>query len=477
MNLHQFFMHFLQENELVRANLINDRSFESIEALVDYKEAEVGGLDVRSPVARLLTMTEVELISHLVDIGSDDHLHYVTYDVSSYPVLIDHQYILEAGDGAGVIHHDIIQNLHAILKESGILPGHPMYIHKDEPLDPEEVRQLDRIYKGPIYWLYDNLTWRTLRATLKRLNVEPDGHQKEDYLRHITSVVTHPKYLEGILLHLGFEEYTLIRENVEKGFNVYEANSRWETAKEVGLLVKVHADYYVMHEAVRQALAEVNFRTVEEKHRRSPQPAGRKRQGGDYNAYAMQLTIKDIGFRIRREIIVPAGINFFELHLIIQKAMGWQRKHDAAFRTGDITIFETVDQLKGVEQGGRQMAASFTQIDAVFDQFNPLEYVYGDSYRVAVDLQDTANIHRAIPMIRNYEGPAPIENIGGAARLPGILEILENPKHPDYAATYEKVRATNYRERYPITAINHQIEKLFAKSHPLTEFNVNGMDI
>ncbi|WP_342387924.1 plasmid pRiA4b ORF-3 family protein [Salinicoccus bachuensis] len=477
MDLHQFFIHFLQENELVRANLINDRSFESIEALVEYKEAEVGGLDGWSPVTGMLSMTEVELISHLVDIESGDHLHYVAYDVASYPVLIDYQYILEAGDGAGVIHHDIIQGLHAILKESGILPGHPMYIHKDEPLDPEEVRQLDRIYGGPIYWLYDNLTWRTLRATLKRLNVEPDGHQKEDYLRHITSVVTHPKYLEGILLQLGFEEYTLIRENVEKGFNVYEASSRWETAKEVGLLVKVHADYYVMHEAVRQALAQVNFKTVEDRHRRSPKTTNRQRQGGDYNAYVMTLTVKDIDFPISREIIVPAGINFFELHLVIQKAMGWQRKHDAEFRTGDITIFETLNQMNEADPGHMQMAASFTQVDAVFDQFNPLEYVYGDSYRVAAALRETANIHRAIPAIRNYEGPAPIENIGGAARLPDVLEILADPKHPDYVPTYEKVRATNYRERYPITAINHQLEKLFAKSHPLTEFNMDGMEV
>ena len=323
MDLHQFFIHFLQENELVRANLINDRSFESIEALVAYKEAEVGGLGAESPVAGMLTMTEVELIRHLVDIESSDHLHYVAYDVGSYPVLIDYQYILEAGDGAGVIHHDIIQGLHKILKESGMLPAHPMYIHKDEPLDPEEVRQLDRIYGGPIYWLYDNLTWRTLRATLKRLNVEPDGHQKEDYLRHITSVVTHPKYLEGILLQLGFEEYTLIRENVEKGFNVYEANSRWETAKEVGLLVKVHADYYVMHEAVRQALAEVNFNTVEDRHRRSPKSTNH-RQGGGLQCYVMDLTVKGHRFSDQMEVIIPAGINFFELHLVIQKAMGWQ---------------------------------------------------------------------------------------------------------------------------------------------------------
>ncbi|MCG1009649.1 plasmid pRiA4b ORF-3 family protein [Salinicoccus sp. ID82-1] len=477
MDLHQFFTHFLEENELVRANLINDRQFDTKAALVQFKEAEVAGLDADSVVAGMLSMTEVELISHLVDMETDDRLHYVAYDVRQYPVLIDYQYVLEAGDGTGAIHHDIIRALHGILKESGTLPAYPMYIHKDDPLDPEEISQLHHIYKGPIYWLYDNLTWRTLRAMLKRLNVEPDGHQKEDYLRHMTSVITHPKYLEGILLQLGPEEYASIRENVEKSFNVYEASSRWETAKEIGLLVKIHADHYVMHEDVRRALEQVDFHAVETKVRQGLGPAGNKSQGGDYNAHIIRLTVEDIDFEITRTIIVPAGINFFELHLIIQKAMGWQQKHDAMFRSGNLVIVERMNQVEGRSEGTMELLSSFTQIDGVFDQHEVLEYMYGASYRLKVLAENTTNIHRRIPGIRDYAGPAPIENIGGAGNLAGVLEILGDPRHPEYARTYEKVRATNFRERYPITAINNQLEKLFRKSHPITEFNSDETDM
>lgn len=477
MNLHHFFTHFLEENELIRANLVNDRQFESKDALVRYKGSEVAGLDADSPVARMLSMNEIELISHLIDMEPDDHLHYVAYDVRLYPVLIDYQYVLEAGGGAGAIHHAIIQALHGILKESGTIPAYPMYIHKDDPLDPEEIGQLHHIYKGPIYWLYDNLTWRMLRAMLKRLNVEPDGHQKEDYLRHMTSVITHPKYLEGILLQLGMEEYASIRENVEKSFNVYEASSRWETAKEIGLLVKIHADHYVMHEDVRRALEQVDFKTVEAKLQQGLKSSGNKDRSGDYNAHVIRLMVEDIDFEIARTIFVPAGINFFELHLIIQKAMGWQRKHDSVFKAGDMVIVESTSQLSAYSSEDTRLVGSFTQIDGVFDQHNPIEYKYGESYRLQVSAEDTANIHRRIPSIRDYTGPAPIENIGGAHNLSDVLRVLGDPKHPDYARTYEKVRATNFRERYPITAINNQLEKLFRKSHPVTEFNADEADI
>ncbi|MFC3419082.1 plasmid pRiA4b ORF-3 family protein [Salinicoccus hispanicus] len=476
MDLHHFFTHFLEENELVRANLINDRQFESKAALVRFKKAEVAGLDANSPVAGMLSMTEVELISHLIDMETDDRLHYVAYDVRQYPVLIDYQYVLEAGEGTGAIHHDIIRALHGILKESGTLPAYPMYIHKDDPLDPEEISQLHHIYKGPIYWLYENLTWRMLRAMLKRLNVEPDGHQKEDYLRHMTSVITHPKYLEDILLQLGPEEYMSIRENVEKSFNVYEASSRWETAKDIGLLVKIHADHYVMHEDVRRALEQVDFKAVEAKRQRG-RLSGSTGRSGDYNAHIIRLAVEDIDIEITRTIIVPAGINFFELHLIIQKAMGWQRKHDAVFKSGDMVILESMNQISEFAEEVMKLVASFTQIDGVFDQHNPLEYVYGESYRLQVSVENTANIHRRIPSIRDYVGPAPIENIGGAGNLSDVLRVLGDPKHPDYARTYEKVRATNFRERYPITAINNQLEKLFRKSHPVTEFNAEEADI
>ncbi|GAB3056448.1 hypothetical protein ACFOU0_02540 [Salinicoccus sesuvii] len=475
MNLHHFFTHFLEENELIRANLVNDQQFESKEALVRYKEAEVDALGADSKVAGMLTMTEIELISYLIDMTPDDNLHYVAYDVKLYPVLIDYQYVLEAGGGTGAIHHVIIRSLHSVLKESGIIPAHPMYIHKDDPLDPEEISQLHHIYKGPIYWLYDNLTWRMLRAMLKRLNVEPDGHQKEDYLRHMTAVITHPKYLESILLQLGMAEYTSIRENVEKSFNVYEASSRWETAKEIGLLVKVHADHYVMHEDVRQALEQVDFKAVEAKLQQGA--SVNRDRSGDYNAHVIRLMVEDIDFEIVRTLLVPAGINFFELHLIIQKAMGWQRKHDSVFKAGGMIIMESTSQLTAYAGAAHCLVASFTQIDGVFDQYNPIEYSYGESYRVQVSIEDTTNIHRRIPSISDYAGPAPIENIGGAGHLSSVLRVLDDPKHPDYARTYEKVRATNFRERYPITAINNQLEKLFRKSHPVTEFNANEADI
>ncbi len=471
MELHEFFSYYMEENELARANLINDGVFETLASLVDFKVSEIRLMDGAAPITDMVTMTEIALIRQLIDIEPPEGLHQVIYRVDDYPVLTDFQYILEAGEGRGVIHHDIVEALHKALKENHNIPAHPMYIHKNEPLDQDDVAMLDRIYRGPIYWLYDNITWRQLRRMLKRLNAEPDGHQKDDYLRHLTSIITNPKYLEGILLQLNTTDLEQIEDNVQKGFNVYEASSRWSDARNLGLLVKIHADHYVMHEAVRSALEEVSFEAVEAHRRKSGSPVGRP-PGGDFNAYVLHAQIEDLDFEISREIIMPAGSNCFELHLVIQKAMGWRQKHDASFEAGPLTIDATGDAL-GSE--GR-LPSSYIQIDAVFAHHETLHYLYGEDYRVTLDIEAKAHIHRPIPKVQSHQGPAPIENIGGAAYLADTLEVLSSVDHPDYIRTYEKVRATNYRERYPVTAINNQLEKMFRKSYPITEYNIDEIE-
>src|SRR5699024_8424848 len=159
------------------------------------------------------------------------NLHHIDYDVSKYGVLIDYQYILEEGDGAGVIHHDIVMGIDAARKDYGELPAEDKFIHSDEDFNPRDISRLEGIYTVPKCWLYTNLTWREQKAMLRRLGSMTEGNQKDDYLRHITSLLTSPRFLEEILLHIGDEEFKIIRDNVEKGYNVYEAKSRWEEAK------------------------------------------------------------------------------------------------------------------------------------------------------------------------------------------------------------------------------------------------------
>src|SRR5690625_1060380 len=474
MDLKNFFDHFLEGNELVRANLMSDESFDSIESLAEFKTESMTDKDILAEISAHLSMGEAALIRDLVDVEPADNLHHIDYDVSKYGVLIDYQYILEEGDGAGVIHHDIVMAIDAALKDNGVLPAVDMFIHRDEDFNPRDISRLEGIYRGPIYWLYNNLTWRELKAMLRRLGSMTEGNQKDDYLRHITSLLTSPPFLEEIMLHIGDEEFKIIRDNVEKGYNVYAAKSRWEEAKNLGLIVKVHAHYLVMHQKVLDALKTVDFDAVNRDRR--PQSANRPTQG-DFNAYSLMFEVMETHEPVWREVQVPAGLNFYELHLVIREIMGWRSSSPSRFTADGFTVYESMllmaeAQADGGETGG--LVASFTQADALLERAGEVYYLYEsvDGYVVKISIMDRINIDYRIPAIRDYGGPVPIENVGGPHGLKRTLEILGDRQHPDYAETFEKARMMNYRERYPMTAINNRLEKQFDKAHPVTEFNI-----
>src|SRR5699024_2110219 len=290
MDLKSFFDHFLEENELVRAGLMSDESFDSIGALAEFKTAGISDQDILSEVAGHLLMGEAARVRDLVDCKPADNLQHIDYDVYKYVVMIDYQFIQEVEDSADVIHHDIDMLGDAALKDTGVLPSVDMFIHRDEDFNPRDISRLEEIYRGPIYWLYNNLTWRELKAMLRRLGSETEGNQKDDYLRHITSLVTSPEFLAEILLHIGDEEFRIIRDNVEKDYNVYEAKSRWEEARNLGLIVKVHAHYFVMHQRVLDTLKTVNFDAV---HRERRPQGPNKPARGDFNAYALMFEVME----------------------------------------------------------------------------------------------------------------------------------------------------------------------------------------
>src|SRR5699024_8425901 len=97
MDLKSFFDHFLEENELVRAGLMSDESFDSIGALAEFKTESIADRDILAEVAGHISMGGAALVRDLVDIDPADNLHHIDYEVRKSGPLIDYQYIREEG--------------------------------------------------------------------------------------------------------------------------------------------------------------------------------------------------------------------------------------------------------------------------------------------------------------------------------------------------------------------------------------------
>src|SRR5699024_11314427 len=88
-----------------------------------------------------------------------------------------------------------------------------------------------------------------------------------------------------------------------------------------------------------------------------------------------------------------------------------------------------------------------------------LEYQYesNDDYIIKLQVEDVLSIDKLIPSVEDYQGPSPIEGVGGGENLKKVLKILEDKHHPDFDNTYYRARQKNYSERYPVSTVNKQL--------------------
>ncbi|MFD2830551.1 IS1096 element passenger TnpR family protein [Corticicoccus populi] len=468
MDLRTFFERYTLEHEIVRANLINAASFDSQESFIDFKMQEISDESRLFNIARHMSVTETKLIKNLYQSTPDDEMLYrVNYNVESYAALVDAQFILEDENNAGMIHSDIVSALYQASAASGILPVQDMYVKGEDALPEYELSQLKEIYTGPIYWFYNNFKFTELRKILSRLNVKPDGRYKEDYIKQLTPLLTNPEYLKRALLTIEENEYQVICSHVKNSLNIYRKHSRWAAAKKTGLLVEVSRDYLAMHEDVLNTLKKIDFKKLDQERAHEMHL-----HVDDYNAYHLELKIPFEDSDIIREVYMPTGMNFYEFERVIKEAMGWKINSDSYFDAENIRIYSTEFEARNSGEF-RSMIASYTQIDAVFDNSGRLVYEYnpGAGYSVNVSLKRLINIDRKMPQITAYSGPVPVDNIGGIDQLGYVLNVLNDPGHGSYIPIYQKAHSLNYRTRYPKRAINKRLAQIFNKSYPVTEFN------
>ena len=96
-------------------------------------------------------------------------------------------------------------------------------------------------------------------------------------------------------------------------------------------------------------------------------------------------------------------------------------------------------------------------------------YKSEEQYTVNVSLVKTVTTEHYAPRVISHSGETPIDNVGDIDKVKSMLEILSRPDHIDYNVVYERARTRNYRERYPITAINAHIAKIIHQERPYYE--------
>lgn len=168
------------------------------------------------------------------------------------------------------------------------------------------------------------------------------------------------------------------------------------------------------------------------------------------NVYQFKIMLEGSKPPIWRRIQVSENYSFWDLHMAIQDAMGWTNSHLHEFEmigkysrnAQGIGIPDPYDCDDDIKPGWKE------KISKVFPEEKKMRYVYdfGDNWEHLITLE------KILPRDAMVEYPiciagkmaCPFEDSGALWGYYEKLEILKNPKHPEYAGIIEWIGDENF---------------------------------
>ena len=193
-------------------------------------------------------------------------------------------------------------------------------------------------------------------------------------------------------------------------------------------------------------------------------------------AYQLKIMIKDSHPPIWRRIVVPAGLTFSQLTIVINEVMDWCGAHmsEYIFDKLDVELMDDFEPEDVSDWNAYEVLdAKDYKIDEFFDKTDKCVYVYdfGDYWEHIVTIEKKLDDYEYnYPMVIKYKGETPYEDCGGIDGWYYLLNILDNPKSPEYEEMKEWADE-EYREPFDMSFVNEglmQLELTKEKSEPKT---------
>lgn len=155
--------------------------------------------------------------------------------------------------------------------------------------------------------------------------------------------------------------------------------------------------------------------------------------------YQLKITLEGIEPPIWRRIQVPDAYSFWDLHVAIQDAMGWQGTRPHAFRLIDpvkggmveIGVPDHYDPSGHLVPGWECPIADYFTLERRTARY---EYDFGDSWQHAVELEEIAPRPEksSYPKCLDGERNCPPEDCGGVSGYEDFLEAIDDPEHDEH---------------------------------------------
>jgi hypothetical protein len=159
-------------------------------------------------------------------------------------------------------------------------------------------------------------------------------------------------------------------------------------------------------------------------------PAKRSRSAKPAPIYQIKVGLRGAKPPIWRRLEVPADVSLAELHIIIQRAFGWDDSHMHVFTTphGEFGVADADSDIRSEDPVTLEQVAPLVK--------STIRYTYdmGDDWEHDILVERTLDRDDTVDYPRCTAGrrACPPEDCGGIWGYANLVEILADPSHPDH---------------------------------------------
>lgn len=159
----------------------------------------------------------------------------------------------------------------------------------------------------------------------------------------------------------------------------------------------------------------------------------------NYRAFELLVTLDLMDYQATRRLIVPADINFFRLHHVLQEVFGWTHSHlyDFTFFNQEIADPDVrlVPFAENLEYDATAILMDKQPLSDYLQEDKHLIYTYdmGDNWQHKIELVDVLeNYTEESPYLLEASGQTPPEDVGGVWGFADLRQIMQDPNHPEH---------------------------------------------
>ncbi len=467
MGIQEFYRNFITEEILQQLNEKRNKGNQSIDEFAVYRYRELTNPYHVSWLVEQLGDQDLHLIEQLKSSPSENGYYTVDLSGDEHPFLVEQFILVPYNEKQYVVHEGTLRSL---VKEMNKDDKNLKWLDEISPLKRTILTSyadlsLEELLRG--------ITITQLKGISRALSHTPASLQKEVFVDELKELLTDKIRIKDTLLSLSDENFETIKARAENDYPFYNDIREFKELIESGLVIRLEDKYGITHPDILETIRDTNLSEVAELRYKNVL-LNNKNRHSSYNAFKIKVSLPGGKNLIYREMIIPTRLNFYELHLIIQSVFDWSNMHYAQFIYDKMVI--RVFSGDHQEEKGEEpiLRSSHIQVDAILTEGGSLGYIYDYETRWfhKIELVEFLSEEgRPYPEIVGYTGPCPIEGSESIEDFDRLYMILKDKDHPEYEETEALARQSHYKMRFPKSAINRKLQRMFVNEYAITEFN------